>query len=139
MAGELSFRILDRKAYERLSADQRQRAADAKGAFLDAGEWSLTESCGPHAVVVEGSAFYLDAPWMYDGHHLFDALSSFEDDTATLLVPRELVEQWRARLLSLPHDGEVARSSARVRDALVAMMDVVLANDALALTLRSLL
>ena len=138
MAGELLFRILERSAFEGLPRGGASRKKST-ASFLDRGNWSLTQPSGQNYVVIDGSPFLLDAPWIYEGHHTFNEVPIAERETATLLVPSEVVADWRKRLEGLPVGGQVARSSREVRDALMRLMDMVLEDDNLVLTVQSLL
>lgn len=107
--------------------------------FLDRGDWSLTQPTGKNYVLIDGSAFFAEAPWMYEGHDTFSEVQFASGETATLLIPREVVADWRRRIEVLPAGGDVARTSSEVRDALTRLIEVVLEDDQLALTVRSLL
>jgi hypothetical protein len=137
MAGELLFRILDRKAFAALERDGWVSSGNARTAFRDRGHWSLTQVSGESYVVVDGSAFFVEAPWLYEGHHTFAELPLGERETATLVVPREVVADWKRRLEGLAVAGQVARASPAVRDALTGLMEAVLNGDELALTVQS--
>jgi hypothetical protein len=106
--------------------------------FHDRGRTSLTELAGPGYVVLDGSAFFRDAHWLYEDHHEFEEPFG-EEESATLIVPTEIVRRWRRGLQNLPANGEVARTAGNIRDSLVDLMDTVLNDDALALTVASLL
>ena len=139
MAGELLFRILDRLAFDTLLQRGKLTTEIANEAFLDRGNWSLTELIGEHYVVLEGSAFSSDAPWLYDEQETFDELPPEDAEFATLSVPPAVVKDWNQRLRALPSDGEVARNSARVRDALLELITRVETSEQLGLTVECLL
>jgi len=107
--------------------------------FLDEGKWSLTTQHGPHYVVIDGPAFADEAPWIYEGHDTFEDAAIAASETATLLIPREVVAVWRERIGKLPADGVIGSTSPEIRDALTALMDLTLENRDLTLTVRSLL
>lgn len=139
MSGELLFRILDRSAFEAFLHQGRASPQQGMASFLDQGDWSLTRPTGNNYVLIDGSAFLVDAPWMYDGHNAFSEVPLAEAETATLVIPIEVVADWRRRIAGLPAGGVVARTSSQARDALLRLMDLVLGNDKLALTVQSLL
>src|SRR5260221_7945797 len=139
MAGELLFRILDRQAFETLVRHGPFSWKDVAKTFLDGGDYSLAEPSGEKYAVVDGPAFYIEAPWMYENHDKLEKLPLGNVQTATLLIPRELVVEWRQRLAILPMDGEVARDCPAIRDALIEMMEAVIESDGLSLTVASLL
>ena len=145
MAGELLFRIVKRDAAARFVQQGRRRYGDNgetksfKELFLDHGQTSLVKPTGFRYVVLDGSAFFEDAPWLYEDHADFAAPFGEEDTSATLVVPREVVARWREALGALPASGKVARQAPHVRDALIALMETVLADDTLGLTVESLL
>ena len=131
------FRVLDRDALDRLQQSASVECARDE-AFLDRGEWSLAAPSGPNYVVIDGSAFFIDASWMYDSHHELEAPFA-EAERTTRIVPRAVVARWRRDLDRLPADGEVARHAPHIRDALLGLMDAVLDHDRLTLTVASLL
>lgn len=145
MAGELLFRIVHRDAAARFLRQGGRRYGDSgetksfKELFLDRGQTSLAKATGLRYVVLDGSAFFEDAPWLYEDHADFEAPFGEEDTSATLVVPREVVARWRTALGALPTSGKVVRQAPQVRDALLALMETVLADDALALTVESLI
>lgn len=131
------FRVMNRKAAATFLRDGGDGAGFDE-LFQDRGRTSLTKRAGPGYVVLDGPAFFVDAPWLYEDHHDFEAPFD-EEECATLIVPIDVVERWRRGLKSLPADGEVARTEGKIRDSLVHLMDTVLNDDALALTVASLL
>jgi hypothetical protein len=139
VAGELLFRLLERRAFEVSLRGERLSANAAKTIFLDRGNWSLNEPAGLHHVLIDGSAFAIDAPWMYEDHDTFEVLPIEDSETATLAIPDHVVAAWRRRIEILPVDGEVARTRSDVRDALIVLMDRALENDELGLTVECLL
>jgi hypothetical protein len=139
MAGELLLRIVDRNAFEALGQHDRSSRENVDRVFLDGGKWSLIRPKGDNYVVLDGSAFFEDAPWMYENHHTFEELPLGDVETATLLVPDTSVVEWKRGLATLPMDGQIARHCPEIRDALIAMIDVVLEHANLSLTIRSLL
>jgi hypothetical protein len=139
MAGELLMRIVDRTRFDALGHHDRASRENVDKTFLDGGKWSLIRPSGDNYVVIDGSAFFVDAPWMYENHHAFEELPLENVETATLLIPNALVLEWKRRLRTLPLDGEVARNCPEIRDALVGMIDMVLKHANLTLTVQSLL
>jgi hypothetical protein len=139
MAGELLFRILERPAFEALLQRGTLTTEGLDTAFLDRGDVSLTDLIGENYVVIDGPAFASDAPWLYDEQEAFDELSPEEAEWATLSVPSIVLTDWRLRLQSLPNDGQVARSAAKIRDALLGLMDRVQGDAQLMLTVECLL
>lgn len=137
VAGELLFRILDRRAFEELV--RRAPPGNLRKCFFDRGQWSLLKPTGQHYVVIDGPWFFEEAPYLYEGHHTFEELPLPQAETATLLVPSETVTSWRPALQALPARGQVGGRAPEVRDALVRMMDTVIARSDLGLTVESLL
>ena len=132
------MRIVDRTGFDALGQHDRSRENVDK-TFLDGGKWSLIPPSGDNYVVIDGSAFFGEAPWLYENHHAFEELPLEDVETATLLIPNELVLEWKRGLKALPLDGEVARTCPEIRDALLGMIDVVQKHANLALTVQSLL
>jgi hypothetical protein len=139
MAGELLFRVLNRRALEDLTPHEHAGQESANSVFLDLGHWSLTAPTGRDYVVVDGPSFATEASWMYERHDALDAVAIANTETATLAVPRDVVLEWRRRLDELPADGEVGRTVPEVRDALMALMDLTLTDEWMTLTVQSLL
>ena len=139
MAGELLFRILERPALEALLSQGTLTTERLDTVFLDRGEVSLTDLIGENYVVIDSPAFASDAPWLYDEQEAFDELSPEEAEWATLSVPSNVVTDWSLRLQELPSDGQVARSAAKIRDALLELMGRVRGDAQLMLTVECLL
>ena len=139
MAGELLFRLLERPAFEALLQRGPLTVEKWDELFLDRGQVSLTVLIGEHYVVIDGPAFPSDAPWLYDEQDAFEELSPEEAEWATLSVPMNVVKDWKQRLQALPEDGQVVRTAAQIRDALIGLMIRVETNAQLALTVECLL
>ena len=86
-------------------------------AFLDRGDWQF--NCGEHNATVDGYAFFEEAEYLYEGHDRFDEIPiSGESDSATLLVPRDIVLDWKRRLEALPPTSGILRTLPKVHGAL---------------------
>ena len=113
---------------------------EAASAFVDAGRWSLIQPAGRGYVLIDGSTFGVDdAPWLYQGHDAFAEVGIKDEETLTLRIPRSVVADWRQRIGVVPLDAASRRTSAELCEALIALLELVLADEELDLTVRSLL
>jgi len=135
MAGELLFQVMNREAAAKFanSSSAEQHTFDRAQLFLGRGNWSSSPPTGPGFVLIDGSAFFLDAEWLYTEQDGFQAPLG-EGECRPWLIPNEVVARWRSGLENLAADGEVARSAAQIRACLIELMDIVLSDDRWALT-----
>jgi hypothetical protein len=116
------------------------KTEEAARAFLDGGRWSLTQPVGEAYVLIDGSRFAIDdAPWLYEGHGAFAQIGIKDEETVTLRIPRSVVLDWRQRIGTVPPDAQIRRSSPELCEALIALMELVLVDGQMDLTVRSLL
>jgi hypothetical protein len=138
MAGELLIRVIDYDKFKALVA-KGATPEEAAGAVLDCGPWySFPENHGPGWVFIDGSAFYEEMYALYEGHHEWPALLE-DEESATLIVPNEVLAIWQDLLVRLPPQGMVRRKQPRVATALAGLVDMALREPQLRLTLCSLL
>jgi hypothetical protein len=138
VAGELLIRLLDHSTFEVSRSHGLKPAAAAREAFLDHGCWSLTERVGPGWVIIESSAFYVEVPELYEDHNDMQVLLE-DEETATLIVSRVVVARWKTLLDRLPAAGRVSTEQAEILAALAQMIEKVLRDPKLRLTVESIL
>ncbi|APR76813.1 Hypothetical protein A7982_02160 [Minicystis rosea] len=99
----------------------------------------MVDEHGPGWVVIDGSAFFEEAQWLYEEHHTMPELSFTDAETATFVVPHDVLAAWKDRIDKLPAAGRVATESSKVVENLRDMIRQVLSDRHLRLTLESLL
>lgn len=137
MAGELLIRVLNWETFQSMSGKGSVTEDAADVAFLDQGQ--LIDLAGTDYVVLEDSAFFEEAYWLYEDHHLMQELPLSDNETATLVVSRDMLLDWQQKLIEIPKDGLVATEQPEVRDALQIIVRRVLKDPKLRLTVQSIL
>lgn len=137
MAGELLIRVIDYEKFLALTKLGQSPVEAARIAFLDQDRWSLVDRSGVGWVVIDGAAFFEAVPALYEGHHEMPRLLE-GDGTSTLIVPDSVLATWRQLLGQVPAGG-LGDTEASTSQGLVAMIDLVLRDSRLRLTVESLL